>query len=247
MLVLCDGCRWWNVLDLSASRGFGWKEASFIEGVARAFRVDALDPPIADLRRYLAVHPNDAAHVNPTAFERLIGDCLASEYEPCEVEHVGRSGDGGIDLKLITSSKETYLVQVKRRTDLDSTEGVDVVRSLNGVLFREGATKGIVVSSAKKFSEAAWLETSDIKTILPERYAMDLLAFADIQRLLPKTGTTVVEPWASQFSKVTHLPPSPDEPDTEEASLNWAVDRSQNAEASGRTVWRRTDKVETPA
>ena len=113
-----------------------------------------------------------------------MADCFKDVYPDAEVIHVGKcSGDGGIDIKLVTTRKETILVQVKRREDLTSTEGVDAIRSLNGVLMHQNKARGIVVSTAKTFSPAAKREALPVRP-RSTRYKVDLLAFDDVVSML---------------------------------------------------------------
>ncbi len=150
--------------------------------------------PIYDLRRHLRIHNIDLANVNPTIFEKLMGDCIRSAFGPCEVIHVGGTADGGIDLKLVQNDKTTFLVQVKRRSNLSRHEGVQVVRELNGVLFREGAAKGMVITTAAGFTKAA-LEETKVKTPTKVQYDMRLLAFNDIVEMLNLPSPDPYEPW----------------------------------------------------
>ena len=122
-------------------------------------------------------------------------DCLRSEYAPCEVYHVGKTGDGGgIDLKLVLSDKETFLIQVKRRSDLSKREGVNVVRELNGVLFREGVSKGMVISTARGYTKAAERELN-VKTDTSETYLVRLLDYYDIVKMLNLPMVNPYRPW----------------------------------------------------
>lgn len=65
---------------------------------------------------------------------------------------LGRGSDGGVDVRLRTADDETYLVQCKqwraRRV------GVKVVRELYGVVAKEGAAGGIVVTAGSFTREA---------------------------------------------------------------------------------------------
>ncbi|MEJ7925996.1 restriction endonuclease [Sphingobium sp. AN641] len=139
--------------------------------------------------------------VDPRAFELLIQDCLRSVFPHCEIRHVGATADGGVDLKIVETGADPILVQVKRRRDLDVNEGVDVVRSLNGVLFREGIASAMVVTSAKGFTPAARLE-GNIRTRTQRKYRMRLHAFPDIVRWLNLPEPTPYEPW------LAHVPDS---------------------------------------
>ena len=79
-------------------------------------------------------------------------------------------------------------------------EGVRVVRELNGVLFREGETKGIIVTTAKDFTKAAKDETV-IKTETKERYQVKLLAFEDFVKMLMLPDIEPYEPWKKHLKR----------------------------------------------
>ena len=99
-------------------------EVHYVAGKAKQFELSAIDVPLHDLRLHLRTHPSNMAHIHPTRFEQLMADCPRSAYPGSHVNHLGGPGDRGIDLYLITTPGDTYLVQTKRRSDLSSTEGV---------------------------------------------------------------------------------------------------------------------------
>ena len=191
-LFVCDHCGWWQLI--TGSGGFGFKSCKTHRGCLKKYPVDSLDVPLADLRAYLRHHPTDVAHVNPTAFERLMGDCLKDKYGPCEVLHVGGTADRGIDLILIKSDEESYLIQVKRRSNLKSSESVRVVRELNGVLFRENIAKGMVITTASHFTKAALDETT-VWTPTGQSYDMQLLTYRDVIDLFNIEPSNPYQPW----------------------------------------------------
>src|SRR5262245_35375088 len=202
-LLRCMSCGWWvlhrEVVDTAREFGNSFEDQVF--GEAKYYRIDSLDIPLRELRSFLGRHPNHLANVNPTAFELLMRDCLVDAYGPCDVLHTGSSGDGGVDLKMVLSNRDTYLVQVKRRSDLASHEGVRVVRELNGVLFREGLAKGMVITTAKDFTQPAKDETQ-IKTPTTEQYAVELLAFNDVVSMLRLPSSIPYEPWLEHQARL---------------------------------------------
>ena len=190
---VCQVCGWWR---------FGRRISSdvlvvehLVWGVAKEYKIDSLEIPLEELRRHLAIHPNHMAHVHYTRFEELMQSCLRAAYPGTTVEHVGRSGDRGIDLILANTAEDAYLVQVKRRMT-SKNEGVRAVRELNGVLFREGKAKGMLITSAPGFTEAARREVGDvlIRTSIP--YEMKLLSARDVVELLRLPSPDPYEPWA---------------------------------------------------
>lgn len=202
----CGKCGWWKAQKTSDTGMFGNYLIPSIHGVAQAYTPSDVDVPIRELREFLAKKPNYLSEIDPTVFEKLMADCFRLNYGPCDVIHLGGTGDGGVDLKLVLGDKTRYLIQVKRRSDLNSTEGVGVVRELNGVLFREGCAKGMVVTTAKKYSQAAYKETN-IKTPTDESYEIQLLAFDDVVSMLGIKSTTPYEPWIYHLLKGFHGKP----------------------------------------
>lgn len=86
--------------------------------------------------------------------EKWVGDLLAAAYG-CEAVHVGRAGDGGVDILLFDSQDGPIAVQVKHRRSDGRAEGVAVVRELRGAMVLKGLERGIVVTTADRFSTAA--------------------------------------------------------------------------------------------
>lgn len=199
-LHLCKCCGWWKIDWTYLDTFNDGSNTNRLYGIAKYYNEDSLDVPIEQLRKYLARNTTSLAHIHPTKFELLMQDCLSSEYAPCEVVHCGQTGDGGIDLKLIISEEETFLIQVKRRGDIHKNEGVKVVRELNGVLFREGKSKGMVITTARDFTKAARKET-DIKTETEHKYAVKLVAFDDIIKMLRLPQVKPYKPWREHIDE----------------------------------------------
>lgn len=191
-LFVCHNCGWWQVVF--GRGGWGIKSCKTHRGKLKEYPLNSLDVPLSELRAYLKRHPDDVAFVNPTAFEQLMANCLRDTHEFTDVLHVGGTADGGVDLILIRADEGTRLVQVKRRSDLTSTEGVQVVRELNGVLFRENIAKGMVITTASRFTNAAIRETN-IWTQTGKVYDMKLLAYRDVVELFDVQPSEPHEPW----------------------------------------------------
>jgi restriction system protein len=85
------------------------------------------------------------------SFERLIGEAFRQRGFTV-LETGGGGPDGGIDLKL-KKNNETFFVQCKHYWRADKIS-VDVVRGLYGVMNREGADGGFVVTTGT-FTDAA--------------------------------------------------------------------------------------------
>lgn len=87
----------------------------------------------------------------PKALEKFVADVFKANYADAEVIHVGQPNDGGVDVLFTDTSKQQWLIQVKRRQD-SKTEGVSTIRNLLGAMFLKRSLTGIVVSTADHFS-----------------------------------------------------------------------------------------------
>ena len=154
----CPSCAYWRLHHQKAvylGRGGhlfgyeGWesKLQSFKEVLPKG-----LSPAFA---QYLRRHPSTLRRLNPTRMEKLVADIFKANYGYADVMHVGGPGDGGVDVLFVESEDKKWLVQVKRRSSTDKTEGVTTVRNLLGVMASEGELRGIVVSSANRFTRPA--------------------------------------------------------------------------------------------
>ena len=103
--------------------------------------------------------------IDPYKFESFIGALFKANFAQCEVMHVGRSGDGGVDLIFIDSDQNQWLIQVKRRESPNSSEGVSTIRNLLGALFLRDSLQGIVVSTADHFTFRAYQAVTQAKRL----------------------------------------------------------------------------------
>lgn len=153
-LISCRYCRFWvaherSYLDFPMQ---GIEERIFVAR-ARKFE-DALPPGFeTELAQHLRRDPRRWQDVPPERLEFLAGSILKASYPSAEVVHIGRSGDGGMDL-LLVAGDGISVAQVKGRSR-ERAEPVETVRSLHGVLYRGGEVEGLVVSTAPRFSPAA--------------------------------------------------------------------------------------------
>lgn len=172
----CKSCNWWILKKyLSAhSTSFGGSgpcgigpryrftsstvKHRFHEAIVHAFDVSTITGPVWKLRREIHRRKLDLRAISPTQLEIVVGSVLR-DYLDCTVRHVGGPGDQGIDL-LLVQGKNTHAVQVKRRLTSEKAEGVSVVRNLLGSLVLSNLDRGIVVSTAPRFSKAAELAAS---------------------------------------------------------------------------------------
>lgn len=182
----CDHCGWWAIEteghDAVENGGDGDGndnrcDYSLVCGILRRFSASDGDVPVTDLRKWLSTHRDAIVSVDPFVFEKFVADCLRHYYPAADIRLVGGRRDLGIDIFAIAENDEPTIIQVKRRTRLSATEGVNTVRELNGVLFREGVPRGMVITSACRFSRDAWQEidlASRNNRIWGARYKVEL-------------------------------------------------------------------------
>ncbi|MCP4371664.1 MAG: restriction endonuclease [Deltaproteobacteria bacterium] len=96
---------------------------------------------------------NGIKSLSPIDVEKLIGEILC-QYFQCDVRHVGRSHDRGIDLVMVKSDHD-IAVQIKHRMKSDRVEGVALVRDFVGAMVGERYSEGIYITTAKDFSTPA--------------------------------------------------------------------------------------------
>jgi len=116
-----------------------------------------LDTPLpkmcsAELALLLRRDPSLWHSMEPTRMERLVADIFRANYRNAEVFHVGKTGDLGIDVLFVDGGDEDWLIQVKRRESPCAAEGFDTLQRLLGTLVLEGKVRGIIATTAKKFS-----------------------------------------------------------------------------------------------
>lgn len=94
--------------------------------------------------------------MNTTSFEKLVAEIFRANHKGSEVFHVGKPDDGGVDVIFIDSGDNQWLIQAKRRTKRNSSEGVSTVRNLIGTMYLENKLHGVVTSTADHFTYRAY-------------------------------------------------------------------------------------------
>ncbi|WP_035643543.1 restriction endonuclease [Flavobacterium sp. ASV13] len=96
--------------------------------------------------------------LTPQQAEKIMPIVL-SDYLNCEVIAFGGTKDKGIDALAIRGADEKILVQIKWREDQKKSEAVSTIREVGGTLLARGIPKGLIISTRKKFSKDAILES----------------------------------------------------------------------------------------
>ena len=163
-LWYCDYCRFWQARIYSAFRGCmpppdNWAYISKL----REFDINLPEECSEELALYIRRHPNFLYSCNPIRFEKFVADVFRANYTNAEVLHIGKPGDGGVDVLLIDTERKEWLIQVKRRGSPNFSEGVSTIRDILGAMVVRGVRSGIVVSTAARFSQQAILAADAAK------------------------------------------------------------------------------------
>lgn len=194
LVFACETCGWWNAEGADSADlrdGTALIREALVVGHLRSYEVSDPWVPLALLRSEIAKRPALSYETNPTVWERLIGAVL-SEANECQVIHVGRSGDGGIDL-LMVDSDSPAAIQVKRREKPGSVEQVRLVREFLGAILLEGFKRGILVTNADRYSKPAKNAAAKAQALGLADH-IDLLDLRKVVDLLRST-TETAEPW----------------------------------------------------
>ena len=194
-VLSCPKCGWWHCFSGSNSYcGDGeWIVGSeWRFGVLRKFDTDSIETPLNSLRMVLNDRPTLLHEIHPKKLEQLVGSVFRDHLD-CEVRHVGRTSDGGIDLILIDAS-EPQVVQVKRRANPKSREGVEALREFIGAMVLDERRKGIFVTTADRYTRGAKnaARQAQILGVVDQLDLIDVHRFIEMLRV---THTKVDLPW----------------------------------------------------
>ena len=156
-LWYCQNCRFWQArLYSDPYRACippldHWAYLSKL----RKFNKSLPDGCSEELALHIRAHPNLLYSFDPTHFEKFVADVFRANYANAEVLHVGKPNDGGVDVLLIDAEMEQWLIQVKHRETQNIAERVGTIRDILGAMVVKGVRRGIVVSTANRFSPHA--------------------------------------------------------------------------------------------
>jgi hypothetical protein len=147
----CAHWRFWSVED----RCMDYPRSICAVSVQTRFASDVPPGCIPELAQCLIRYPAQWNQLNPRTLEHLVAEVFRCNFAPCEVTHVGRTADGGVDVVFVQGNECRWLIQVKGRQDPAASESVRTIRELVGTLVDKGVPRGIVVSTANAFSKPA--------------------------------------------------------------------------------------------
>lgn len=156
-LWYCRNCRFWQARLYSDPGGGCLPGPIHLACISKLREFDGNLPEgcSQELALFIRSRPAIVHSFDPKQFEKIVADVFRANYGNAEVSHVGGPNDGGVDVVLIDSEMGEWLIQVKRRQSPYRSEGVDTVRNLLGAMIVEGVRRGVVVSTADRFSKPA--------------------------------------------------------------------------------------------
>jgi len=147
----CGTCGWWYLLEEADLCNDGY--ANVHAGILQAFDVSASKTPVEVLLAELPSRIEAFHDVNPRRMEDLVAAVLAGVHD-CEVQQLGYSRDGGVDL-LLLKGERPIAVQVKRRASPRHNEGVEVIREFLGAALLGDHRDLMFVTTGNGYSSGA--------------------------------------------------------------------------------------------
>ena len=163
----CPRCGWWEYEYRNQSDaiidGIRASDIEYSSAILRKYNDNAVDVPVAALREYIQKKPEVIYGIDAHKMEELVRSVFSDFYPSCTVKSFGKTRDGGKDGLLIDENGQQFLIQIKRRTKADATEGVIPLREFIGATVLEDGINGcIFVSTADHFSNPAKQYAQDI-------------------------------------------------------------------------------------
>src|SRR6266702_1550606 len=183
---ICTDCGFWRHHE--ADKMFNDR---FQFSAIKRFRDSDTSPSISHLCSEIKAGKIDLYDMEPSRFERFVGSVLSDFYH-CEVHHVARSGDDGVDLLAIVRD-DPIMIQVKRRKNVDAIEGVNTVKLLFASAFARRANLGMVVTTAKAFSRPSeqWIKRQRLKEV---KFIIKLTNVSDLMTMIDAIASPDQEP-----------------------------------------------------
>lgn len=194
----CPHCGWWRVSNVQEEIAV----RDYIFPTMRKFDAADKGVPLHVLGLELRRRTDALQHIHPEAMERFVGDVMKDVLD-VEIHHVGRTGDGGIDL-FYGAGEKKFAFQVKRRTDKYAVEGVKLVREFLGAMLLKGFSGGTIVTTAERFSAGAAQEaTLAVERGLVRQFQLiDRKRFVEMFRFNSRRATW---PWEVVFEDVARV------------------------------------------
>jgi hypothetical protein len=156
VLLFCNRCRHWEFEGTEGgSKCMDGSNGVVASSVAAKFAEQLPAGCHSELAQHLRRRPDAWHSLSPSAMEYLVSAIFRANHSHCEVVHVGRPGDCGVDVIFVDSENTRWLIQVKRRAKPRKAEGFSTLQSILGTLALQGERHGIIATCADYFSHQA--------------------------------------------------------------------------------------------
>ncbi|MEJ1437040.1 MAG: restriction endonuclease [Candidatus Sedimenticola sp. (ex Thyasira tokunagai)] len=205
LILECQNCGWWELERKFESFGIGHDvcyAAIHHQAVAKRFNIKDSNAPTAALIDVLKGKPDVMYGINKKKMEEVVQYVFSSFYA-CDVEHCGKSHDGGVDLVIIDSDEPT-LVQVKCRESKGSVEPISQIRDFLGAMWIKKSRKGIYVTTADHYSNVS---VKTINQMISDNTLekFELIDFKRFVEMLDISKTPKEEIWRSLMNEYFYL------------------------------------------
>lgn len=179
----CPDCSFWKLFK------FTWNYDSHVSSIYHQLYSSKLkefnDSLPEFFKEEISIHlkrnPQLWNTFNHSKFEKYVAELFKANFDYSEVLHVGGPNDLGIDLFYINSKEEEWLVQVKRRENSRKSEPVSTVIHLLGSLTIKNKKRGIIVSTADRYTSNA---IKLVKSMKQKDYLIELIDLGILKRMI---------------------------------------------------------------
>jgi len=188
-LWYCFKCGFWKMnwfekrfdMDLSnKTTTLRQQIALFCISKIKSFYEELPDEIDNELASFIMRNPDYWHSISPLKLEKLVASIFKNNYKDCDVIHVGKPFDGGVDVIYIDDNEKQWLIQVKRRIQRRS-EGVETLRNMLGTLILNDSLNGIIVSTVDHFT---YMAQKEARNALKYGYTVDLIDKGKLNRMV---------------------------------------------------------------
>lgn len=190
-VIQCPICGWWEYKYQNSSDavvdGIRASDVEYSSAILKQYDDSSSEAPIDALRQQLLKTSDIIYSIDPHKMEDLVRSVFSDFYPSCKVYSFGKTRDGGKDGVLVDNDGKQILLQIKRRTNPNATEGVVPLRDLMGVsLLHDNVKECIFVTTADHYSTDA----ADHANAMVIRHKVDAFELIDCKEFLKRVDLT---------------------------------------------------------